>query len=586
MAAIADAPRPLTIEEYLERSESQELVRLTTAGSVDDGKSTLIGRLLYDAKAMFEDQLAAIRASKVNRASGPIDFSLLTDGLRAEREQGITIDVAYRHFSTPRRKFIIADTPGHEQYTRNMATGASTADAAVILIDARNGVLPQSRRHAYIATLLGIPQIVVAVNKMDLAGWREDVFRRIEAEFSEYLSRIEAPRAKFIPVSALDGDNVASRGANSPWYAGPSLLEYLETAPVLASGQSNELRFPVQYVNRPNLDFRGFAGQIASGEVRRGQGVIALPSGKTSRVKSIVTYDGELEAAQAPLSITVCLEDEIDIGRGDMLASPAALPHVSRQFDAAVVWMSAEPLRAGASYLIKHTTRQVRATVTAILHRVDINTLGREPADGLQLNEIGAIAVETAGPLFFDSYRANRATGAFILIDPVSNGTSGAGMILERRDSRSAMRDAKTALLAVDHGDAKVTPAERLARLGHQPATIWLTARIGLAGILERRLFDRGFLVQVLADQAESGILPELAEVLHGAGAIVICSAGADMAGERDRAMGYIGADRFLEFDPESLPARDDAAADRILKALEERAIVPPAERFGGGEGI
>jgi hypothetical protein len=248
--------------------------------------------------------------------------------------------------------------------------------------------------------------------------------------------------------------------------------------------------------------------------------------------------------------------------------------------------MSAEPLRAGASYLIKHTTRQVRAKVTAILHRVDINTLGREPAEGLQLNEIGAIAVETAGPLFFDSYRANRATGAFILIDPVSNGTSGAGMILERRDSRSAMRDAKTALLAVDHGDAKVTPAERLARLGHQPATIWLTARIGLAGILERRLFDRGFLVQVLADQAESGILPELAEVLHGAGAIVICSAGADMAGERDRAMGYIGADRFLEFDPESLPARDDAAADRILKALEERAIVPPAERFGGGEGI
>jgi sulfate adenylyltransferase large subunit len=587
MPALAGAPGPLTIEEYLERSERQDLMRLTTAGSVDDGKSTLIGRLLYDAKAMFEDQLAAIRASKLNRSTGPLDFSLLTDGLRAEREQGITIDVAYRHFSTPRRKFIIADTPGHEQYTRNMATGASTADVAVILIDARNGVLPQSRRHAYIAALLGIPQIVVAVNKMDLAGWSEEVFRRIEGEFSEYLLRIEAPRATFIPVSALDGDNVASRGANSPWHKGPSLLEYLETAPVVLSGQSHQLRFPVQYVNRPNLDFRGFAGQIASSEVRRGARVIALPSGKTSRVKSIVTYDGDLDSACAPMSVTVCLEDEIDIGRGDMLAAPGALPHVSRQFEAVAVWMSSEPLRAGASYLIKHTTRQVRAKVTAILHKVDINTLGREAADELQLNEIGAIAVETAGPLFFDSYRDNRATGAFILIDPVSNATSGAGMILERRsESDSVTKAAKTALLAVDRGDDKVMPAERYARLGHQPATIWLTARIEVASILERRLFDRGCLVQVLADRAESGILPELAEVLHGAGAIVICSAGADMGGERDRALTYVGADRFLEFEPESLPAADEAAANRILEALEERAIIPPGERFGGGEGI
>jgi sulfate adenylyltransferase large subunit len=584
MTAAADATRPLTIEEYLEQSERHELVRLTTAGSVDDGKSTLIGRLLYDSKAMFEDQLAAIRASKVNRSGGPIDFSLLTDGLRAEREQGITIDVAYRHFSTPRRKFIIADTPGHEQYTRNMATGASTAAIAVILIDARNGVLPQSRRHAYIATLLGIPQLVVAVNKMDLAGWSEDVFRAIEAEFSEYLKRIEAPRAIFIPVSALDGDNVATRGANSPWYSGPSLLERLETTPITAA-QSSTLRFPVQYVNRPNLDFRGFAGQIASGELRRGARVIALPSGKTSRVKSIVTYDGELESAQAPLSVTVCLEDEIDVSRGDMLAAPGALPHVSRQFEAAVVWMSAEPLRPGANYLIKHTTRQVRAKVSTIGHRLNVDTLDREAAEELRLNEIGAITVDAAGPLFFDSYRSNRATGAFILIDPVSNGTVGAGMILERTETRSAKLAAKEALLAVDHGDAKVTPGERLARLGHQPATVWLTARIELAGILERRLFDRNCLVQVLADRAESGILPELAEVLHAAGAIVICSAGADMAGERDRALEYVGADRFLEFDSEPLPANDREAAESILKILEERSIVP-AVRFDGGEGI
>jgi sulfate adenylyltransferase large subunit len=579
------AVRPLTIEEYLARSEEQDLVRLTTAGSVDDGKSTLIGRLLYDAKAMFEDQLAAIRASKVNRAAGPLDFSLLTDGLRAEREQGITIDVAYRHFSTPRRKFIIADTPGHEQYTRNMATGASTADVAVILVDARNGVLPQSRRHACIANLLGIPHLAVAVNKMDLVGWREEVFARIRDEFTEYLRRIEAPAATFIPVSALDGDNVANASHACPWYEGPTLIEYLETVPAAARLEAGEFRFPVQWVNRPDLSFRGFAGQIASGEVRRGDLVMALPSGKTSRVKSIVTYDGELETAYAPMSVTMCLEDELDIGRGDMLAHPASLPHVSRQFEAAVVWMAAEPLRRDAPYLVKHTTQQARAKVVRVVHRLNVNTLAREDADELGLNEIGAVVIETSSPLFFDSYRRNRATGAFILIDPVTNATAGAGMILEHRHPEAAASVAKTALLQVDSGAVKVTPAERIARLGHQPATIWLTARIELASLLERRLFDRGCLAQVLADRVESGILPELAEVLHRAGAIAICSAGAGMAEERDRARSYVGEHRFLEFDPEALPARDEAAADRVIRVLEERAIIRPAD-FGAGEGI
>ena len=585
-AALEAAARPLTIEEYLARSEEQDLVRLTTAGSVDDGKSTLIGRLLFDAKAMFEDQLAAIRASKVNRAAGPLDFSLLTDGLRAEREQGITIDVAYRHFSTPRRKFIIADTPGHEQYTRNMATGASTADVAVILVDARHGVLPQSRRHAYIANLLGIPHLAVAVNKMDLVEWREDVFAGVRDEFTEYLRRIDAPAATFIPVSALNGDNIAAAGRACPWYAGPTLLEYLETVPAAASLQLGEFRFPVQWVNRPDLSFRGFAGQIASGQVRRGDPVMALPSGKTSRVKGIVTYDGELETAHAPMSVTLCLEDELDISRGDMLAHPARLPHVSRQFEAAVVWMSAEPLRRDAPYLLKHTTQQVRAKVARLLHRVNVNSLAREDADGLGLNEIGAVAMETSSPLFFDSYRRNRSTGAFILIDPVTNATAGAGMILERRHPETAASVAKTALLEVDSGAVKVTPAERIARLGHQPATIWLTARIDLASLLERRLFDRGCLVQVLADRVESGILPELAEVLHRAGAIAICSAGAGMAEERDRAREYVGQARFLEFDPEDLPARDEAAADRVILALEEHAIIRPAAEFGVGEGI
>ena len=579
------AAHPLTIEEYLARSEEQDLVRLTTAGSVDDGKSTLIGRLLYDAKAMFEDQLAAIRASKVNRAAGPLDFSLLTDGLRAEREQGITIDVAYRHFSTPRRKFIIADTPGHEQYTRNMATGASTAEVAVILVDARNGVLPQSRRHACIANLLGIPHLAVAVNKMDLVGWREEVFARIRDEFTEYLRRIDAPAATFIPVSALNGDNVANASHACPWYEGQTLIEYLETVPAAARLQPGEFRFPVQWVNRPDLSFRGFAGQIASGEVRRGDLVMALPSGKTSRVKSIVTYDGELETAHAPMSVTVCLEDELDIGRGDMLAHPASLPHVSRQFEAAVVWMAAEPLRRDAPYLVKHTTQQARAKVVRVVHRLNVNTLAREDADELGLNEIGAVVVETAGPLFFDSYRRNRATGAFILIDPATNATAGAGMILEHRHPEAAASVAKTALLQVDSGAVQVTPAERIARLGHQPATIWLTARIELASLLERRLFDRGCLAQVLADRVESGILPELAEVLHRAGAIAICSAGAGMAEERDRAKSYVGEHRFLEFDPEALPAHDEAAADRVIRVLEERAIIRPAE-FGTGEGI
>jgi hypothetical protein len=340
----------------------------------------------------------------------------------------------------------------------------------------------------------------------------------------------------------------------------------------------------VQWVNRPDLSFRGFAGQIASGEVRRGDALMALPSGKTSRVKSIVTYDGELEAAHAPMSVTVCLEDEIDISRGDMLAHPASLPHVSRQFEASVVWMAAEPLRRDAPYLVKHTTQQVRAKVVRVLHRVNVNTLAHEDADELGLNEIGAVVVETVSPLFFDSYRRNRSTGAFILIDPATNATAGGGMILGRRHPETAAGIAKTALLEV--GAAKVTPAERIARLGHQPATIWLTARIDLASLLERRLFDRGCLAQVLADPVESGILPELAEVLHRAGAIAICSAGADMAEERGRAKEYVGENRFLEFVPEALPARDEAAADLVMQALEERALIRPVAEFGVREGI
>src|SRR5882724_6924371 len=396
------------IESFLRQNEEKELLRLSTAGSVDDGKSTLIGRLLYDSKGVYEDQIAAVRQASVNQSAGTVDFALLTDGLRAEREQGITIDVAYRYFSTPKRKFIIADTPGHEQYTRNMATGASTANLAIILIDARNGVLPQSRRHAYIASLLGIPHVVVAVNKLDLVDFRQDVFESIRQEFSAFAEQLPLRDMQFIPISALLGDNVVDRSERTPWYNGPSLLGYLESVHIGNDNNLTDTRFAVQHVIRPTLDFRGYAG--------------------------------ELSRAFAPMSVTVCLEDEIDISRGDMLVPPGNPPHVSRRFEASMVWMNQAPLELRGAYLIKHTTLQTAATVIAIRHRVDINTLEKVEATALQMNEIGAVIVETHKPLFFDPYQQNRATGAFILIDPITNETVGAGMITGPHVQQSQQR--------------------------------------------------------------------------------------------------------------------------------------------------
>src|SRR6202142_2893410 len=412
MPAIPAEAAPSDIDAFLAQEESKDLLRFTTAGSVDDGKSTLIGRLLHDARGAYEDQLKqAIRG-------GEIDFSLLTDGLRAEREQGITIDVAYRYFATPKRKFIIADTPGHEQYTRNMATGASTAEPPIGLGDRRKGGLPQSRRHAFIAALLGIPRIVVAVNKMDLVDFSAEVFARIREEFDAHLKRLGIPAAYFIPVSALEGDNVIVRSPRTPWYEGESLLEHLESVPLDHGATERPVRFPVQYVIRPDLDFRGYAGQIVSGIIRPGDPVVVLPSGRTSRVKSIVSWEGDLAEAFAPMPATVCLEDELDISRGDMLGHPGKVPYVSRRSEAIVVWISARRLRGAEPYLIKHTTQQIAATVTSLVHRVDVNTLAEAPADRLELNEIGRVALETARPLFFDAYAANRATGSFLLIHP------------------------------------------------------------------------------------------------------------------------------------------------------------------------
>ena len=573
-----------SIEQFLRDHEDSELLRFSTAGSVDDGKSTLIGRLLYDTKGVYEDQLAAVKNSRINRSTGEFDLSLLTDGLRAEREQGITIDVAYRYFHTPRRKFIIADTPGHEQYTRNMATGASTASLAVILVDARKGVLPQSRRHCTISWLLGIPHLVVAVNKMDLVDWSEDVFNKIREDFLAFVKPLGLTGLVFIPMSALEGDNVVDQSRNMPWYKGPALLTHLEEAPIDKQYNFEDLRFPVQYVVRPDLDFRGYAGQLASGVVRAGQRLTVLPSGRTSKVRSITTWEGDLAEAYAPMSVTVTLEDEIDISRGDMLVDPARMPHVSRRFGAHVVWMSDTALAAGRPYLLKHTAQAVGATVTAVHHRLNVNTLAHEQTAGLALNEIGLVEIETARPLFFDSYRKNRATGAFILIDPVSNATVAAGMIAERKDDERK-GDLSAALRSDEFSAGRLTPAERYARWRHQPATVWLTARRDLAYLVERRLFDRGCLVHAVVDDFESHVLPELARFSNMAGMIAICSASSDDPADRERARGLVGEDRFLAPDAETLDLDDSRAAQQIIQMLEHRGVLP-VDRVQFGEGI
>jgi sulfate adenylyltransferase large subunit len=417
-----------SFESFLEGEKNKDLLRFTTAGSVDDGKSTLIGRLLYDSRSVYEDQLESVTKASVGRNAGAIDFSLLTDGLRAEREQGITIDVAYRYFATPRRKFIIADTPGHEQYTRNMVTGASTAELAIVLVDARKGLLPQSRRHAYIASLLGLPHLAVAVNKMDLVDFDQTVFDNIEADFRRFLGG-QSIQPYFVPISALTGDNVVTRSKNTPWFHGPSLLEYLETVPVGTRVHSEAFRFPVQRVVRPDQHFRGYAGTIASGQVRPGDPVAVLPSGRTTTVQAITTFDGDLDVAGATESVTLSLAEEIDIIRGDTIASVNNLPQQSNLIAATAVWLSETPAQLGTRYRLKHTTRQESAELKSIEYRIDINTLAQTPARTLEMNEIGSVHLETARPLVFDPYASNRTTGSFILIDPVTNATVAAGLI-------------------------------------------------------------------------------------------------------------------------------------------------------------
>lgn len=425
------------------QDERKDLLRLLTAGSVDDGKSTLIGRLLFDSKKLYEDQLQALErdSKRVGNAGEHIDYALLCDGLKAEREQGITIDVAYRYFSTNRRKFIIADTPGHEQYTRNMITGGSTANLAIILVDARQGVVTQTCRHSYIVSLLGIRHLVLAVNKMDLVDYSEERFREIVATYKEWLQRqnIAIPDLQCIPLSALEGDNVVEKSSKTPWYEGMSLMEYLETVPLHQDINMEALRYPVQYVLRPNLDFRGFAGKVASGVVRVGDEVTALPSGKSSRVKSIVTYDGELSEAFAPQSVTITLEDEIDLSRGEMLVHNNNRPHVGHHMRAMMVWMDEQPMDKTKAFYIKHTTNSTRAYITNVMHRVDINTGEKVAAEDMRLNEIAEVKITTSTPLMFDSYTENRQTGAFVIIDPVTNFTSAVGMIIGEDENATKM---------------------------------------------------------------------------------------------------------------------------------------------------
>ena len=416
---------------------AMDILRFATAGSVDDGKSTLIGRLLYDSKSIFTDQLAAVEAASTAHGDDYVNLALLTDGLRAEREQGITIDVAYRYFATPRRKFIIADTPGHIQYTRNMVTGASTADLALILVDARKGLVEQSRRHAFLTSLLRVPHLVLCVNKMDLVDWDKAVYDEIADEFTSFAAKLEITDLTIIPVSALDGDNIASRSEKSPWYEGPSLLHHLEHVHIASDRNLVDVRFPVQYVIRPQstvvTDYRGYAGQVASGVLKPGDDVMVLPSGLTTTISAIDTADGPVEQAFPPMSVTVRLADEIDISRGDMICRPHNAPATAQDIEAMICWMDeTAPLRVGAKYAIKHTTRTARAVVRGLQYRLDVNTLHRdENAPDLSLNEIGRVKLRTTVPLLADEYRRNRTTGGFILIDESTNRTVGAGMIIE-----------------------------------------------------------------------------------------------------------------------------------------------------------
>ena len=491
----------LNITEFLDQDEKKDLLRLLTAGSVDDGKSTLIGKLLFDSKKLYEDQLDALTRDSErvgNAGENNIDYALLLDGLKAEREQGITIDVAYRYFSTNKRKFIIADTPGHEQYTRNMITGGSTANLAIILVDARTGVITQTRRHSYLVSLLGIKHVILAVNKMDLVDYSKEVFDKIVKDYTDFIEPLNIPDVKCFPLSALKGDNVVNKSENSPWFDGIPLLDYLETVEIANDNNFEDFRYPVQYVLRPNLDFRGFCGKVASGVVRKGDEVMAIPSGKTSRVKGIHTYEGEIDYAFPPQSVTITLEDEIDISRGEMLGHTNNTPIVSRNFEAMLVWMDEKGMNPDQQYFIKQTTHTTRVRIDHIRFKVDLNTLEKSDCKALQLNEIGKAVFVTNEPIFFDPYAKNKNCGSFIIIDPITNNTSAVGMIIgevdEKELSSSISEEDKLTMRA---GNSLISATDRKKLTGIDGKVYSINGEKEVcvnefAYTLERRLFDIG----------------------------------------------------------------------------------------------
>ncbi|MEQ9823572.1 MAG: sulfate adenylyltransferase subunit CysN [Puniceicoccaceae bacterium] len=572
------------ISAYLKRHEEKDMLRFLTCGSVDDGKSTLIGRLLYDSQMIYEDQLAAVlKDSKVHGTTGDdFDPALLTDGLKAEREQGITIDVAYRYFSTEKRSFIICDAPGHEQYTRNMATGASHCDLAIVLIDARHGVMPQTKRHSFIASLLGIKHLVVAVNKMDAVGFDEAVFEKIRKDYLGFAAKFESIDLHFIPMSALKGDNVVERSTNMPWFEGRPLLSHLESVEITADRNLIDFRFPVQYVLRPNLNFRGFCGTIASGVVRVGDKVVVNPSGKETRIKSIVTYDGELKEAFAPMAVTLTTTDEVDISRGSILSHPNNRPTIESGFDAQVVWMHEKKLQAGRNYLLKSTTQTLPVTLDGVRYKFDINSLSRLDGDALEMNEIGRVGFTAHRSFCFDSYSRNDKTGSFVLIDPLSNATVAAGMITEQR---AAPQKKVTGKHNLNWEKGMVSTSDRQDLMGHAPATIWLTGLSGsgkstIAQHLEAKLVAMGKKAYILdGDNIRHGLnsdlgfrpedrkenirrIAEVAALMNDAGLIVITAFISPYQEDRDTARGIV----------------DRATADAKRKRFHEIFVDTPLE--------
>jgi bifunctional enzyme CysN/CysC len=582
------------IEAYLESHRHKSLLRFITCGSVDDGKSTLIGRLLYESKMIFEDQLAALERDSKRHGTrgGEIDFALLVDGLAAEREQGITIDVAYRYFSTERRKFIVADTPGHEQYTRNMVTGASTADVAVILVDARKGILTQTRRHSYLASLVGIRRVILAVNKMDLVDWAEPTFDAIVADYREFAQRLGLSDITAIPLSAAYGDNVVEPSQNTPWYTGPSLMQHLETVPVENDSVLKPFRYPVAWVNRPNLDFRGFAGQIASGTVRPGDRVRVLPSGREAQVARIVTADGDRPCAVAGESITVTLDREVDVSRGDIIAAADAPPEVAGQFRATLVWMHEEPMLPGRSYLMKLGTRTVTATVTPLKYKVNVNTLEHQAAERLELNDIGVCELELDRAIAFEPYREDRSLGGFILMDRLTNDTVGAGML-----DFALRRSHNVHWQAVD-----VDKGFRARAKTQQPAVVWLTGLSGagkstIANLVEKRLATLGKHTYLLdGDNVRHGLnkdlgftaqdrvenirrVAEVAKLMVDAGLIVLVSFISPYRAERRMARELFEAGEFIEVHVDTPLAE---AERRDVKGLYAKARAGKLQNFTG----